>query len=133
MKLYLAIVEQDGDSAYGIRFPDVPGCFSAVDEADGILPNAIEALRLFEEDEALPAPSGQADLVARADVRDALAGGGYLIAVPLIENDTAVVRANVTFERGMLKAIDQSAKRLGLTRSAFLASAARDKIEMRGR
>lgn len=133
MKLFLAIVEQDDDSAYGIRFPDVPGCFSAADEADDILPNAIEALRLYEEDEPLPEPSGHSELVARADVREALAEGGYLIAVPLIENDTAVVRANVTFERGMLKAIDQSAKRLGLTRSAFLASAARDKIEMRSR
>ncbi len=49
----------------------------------------------------------------------------------MIEADTAVVRANVTFERGMLRAIDEAARRLGVTRSAFLASAARDKIEMR--
>jgi hypothetical protein len=77
----------------------------------------------------LPTPSTHHDLVARSDVREALASGGYLISVPLIDNDTAVVRANVTFERGMLRAIDATARARGITRSAFLASAARREIE----
>ena len=54
-----------------------------------------------------------------------LAEGAFLIAVSLIENDTAVVRANVTFERGILRAINAEAKARGLTRAAFLANAAR--------
>lgn len=41
------------------------------------------------------------------------------------------VRANVTFDAGLLEAIDAEAERRGLTRSAFLASAAREKIEAR--
>jgi metal-responsive CopG/Arc/MetJ family transcriptional regulator len=41
------------------------------------------------------------------------------------------VRANVTFDAGLLAAIDTEAGRRGLTRSAFLASAAREKIEAR--
>ena len=56
-------------------------------------------------------------------------GNYYAIAIPLIDNDTAVVRANVTFERGILRAIDAEAKARGLTRAAFLASAARREIE----
>lgn len=131
MRSYMAVVDKEPDSAFGLWFPDVPGCFSAADRESDIVAHAIEALRLFAEDEALPEPSGHEAIVQRADVREALAAGAYLLSVPLIEADTAVVRANVTFERGMLRAIDEAARRLGLTRSAFLASAARDKIEMR--
>jgi len=39
------------------------------------------------------------------------------------------VRENVTFERGLLRAIDEAAKDRSLTRSAFLANAARREIE----
>lgn len=38
-------------------------------------------------------------------------------------------RCNVTFDKGMLEAIDKVAKERGLTRTAFLASAARKEIE----
>jgi hypothetical protein len=38
------------------------------------------------------------------------------------------VRANLTFDAGLLSLIDAEASRRGLTRSAFLASAARDRI-----
>ena len=131
MRSYLAVVDKDADSAFGLWFPDVAGCFSAADADADIVANAVEALRLYAEDESLPEPSSHEAIVARADVREALAGGAHLLSVPLIDADTAVVRANVTFERGMLRAIDEAARRLGVTRSAFLASAARDKIEMR--
>jgi len=131
MRNYLAVVDKDTDSAFGLWFPDVPGCFSAADDEADIISNAVEALRLFAEDETLPPPSPHEAIVSRDDVRESLAQGAYLLSIPLIEADTAVVRANVTFERGMLRAIDEAARRMGVTRSAFLASAARDKIEMR--
>jgi len=38
------------------------------------------------------------------------------------------VRVNVTVERGLLNQIDEAAGARGLTRSAFLAQAAREKI-----
>lgn len=129
MRRYLAVVHKDDDSAYGVHFPDIAGVFSAADDADSIVPNAVEALRLYGEDADLPEPSPHSDIVARQDVRDALAAGAYLISVPLIDNDTAVVRANVTFERGVLQAIDEAAAARGITRAAFLASAARREIE----
>lgn len=129
MKTYFALVEKDTDSAFGVRFPDIPGVFSAADRQDKVVANAVEALQLWAEDMPVPPPSRHEDIVADADVRQALAGGAYLISVPLIDNDSAVVRANVTFERGMLRAIDAAARDRGLTRSAFLASAARREIE----
>ena len=41
------------------------------------------------------------------------------------------VRANLTFDAGLLEAIDEEAENRGLTRSAFLASAARERLGLR--
>ncbi len=80
---YLALVEREGESAFGVHFPDLPSVFSAADDADNVIPNAIEALRLWAEDEALPEPSSRKQITSCDDVADALAAGGYLIEVPL--------------------------------------------------
>jgi predicted RNase H-like HicB family nuclease len=129
MRYYVALVHKDPESAFGIRFPDLPSVFSAADDEEEIVPNAVDALRLLAEDEELPVPSSHADILARADVRQELKEGGFLIRVPLIEDDTRTVRANITMEAGTLAAIDMAAKERGLTRSAFLASCARKEIE----
>jgi predicted RNase H-like HicB family nuclease len=92
MKNYLALVDKDPDSAFGIHFPDIPGCFSAADAAEDIVPNAVEALQLWAEDMPVPEPSSHEAIVALPDIRNALAEGGYLVSVPLIDNDSAVVR-----------------------------------------
>ena len=129
MRYYVALVHKDPESAFGISFPDLPSVFSAADDEEEIVPNALEALRLLAEDEELPVPSSHADILARADVRQELKQGGFLIRVPLIEDDSRTVRANITMEAGTLAAIDVAAKERGLTRSAFLASCARKEIE----
>jgi predicted RNase H-like HicB family nuclease len=129
MRYYVALVHKDPESAFGISFPDLPSVFSAADDEEEIVPNAVNALRLLAEDEELPVPSSHAAILARADVRQELKQGGFLIRVPLIEDDTRTVRANITMEAGTLAAIDMAAKERGLTRSAFLASCARKEIE----
>jgi predicted RNase H-like HicB family nuclease len=129
MRYYIALVHKDPESAYGISFPDLPSVFSASDNEEGIVANAIEALRLWAEDEVLPIPSTHADILARDDVRGDLKEGAFLVRIPLIEDHTRTVRANITLEAGTLAAIDAAAKKRGLTRSAFLANAARKEIE----
>lgn len=129
MQYYIAVVHKDDASAFGVHFPDVPGCFSASDEMDDLIPNAVEALSLFAEDQALPPPRGIDELRRDPGIAADLAAGAFLVAIPLIENETRVVRANITLEQGMLKAIDRAAKQRKLTRSAFLAQAARHEIE----
>lgn len=42
------------------------------------------------------------------------------------------MKANLSLDAGLLEAIDAAAKARGLTRSGFLASAARAKIEAAG-
>jgi predicted RNase H-like HicB family nuclease len=127
MRVYYAVVEQDEDSIFTVAFPDLPSVFSAADEEQDIVTNAIEALRLWAEGEILPEPSSLSAIRTRLDVLVALDAGGFLIRVPMIEDDARIVR--VTFEADMLDAIDTEAKRRGLTRTAFLASAARKEIE----
>jgi predicted RNase H-like HicB family nuclease len=129
MRYFIALVHKEDDSAFGVSFPDLPSVFSAADMEADLTANAIEALRLWAEDEALPDPSPYDDLLRRDDIRNALSQGAFLIRVPFIEDGTRIVRANVTFEKGMLDAIDRAARERGLTRSAFLASAARKEIE----
>ncbi len=128
MTHYIALVHKEKGSPFGVQFPDVPGCFSAADKMDDLVANASEALRLWVEDESPPKPCSHKQLLADKDIAAELKAGALLIAVPLLENDTRVVSVNIYLDRGMLKAIDQAAKRRKLTRSAFLAQAARNEI-----
>ncbi|PTM52880.1 type II toxin-antitoxin system HicB family antitoxin [Phreatobacter oligotrophus] len=50
MPSYIALVHKDPDSCYGVQFPDVPGVFSAADEIEDLVANAVEALELGAED-----------------------------------------------------------------------------------
>lgn len=128
MTHFIAFVHKDPDSSFGIQFPDVSGCFSAADEMDQLISNATEALSLWAEDEVPPEPRSHEALLSDKDITAELAAGAFLISVPLVSNDTRVVSANISLERGMLKAIDEAAKRRKLTRSAFLVQAARREI-----
>lgn len=128
MAHYMALVHKEKNSAFGVQFPDVPGCFSAADEMDDLVANATEALSLWAEDETPPKPRSHAQIMADRAIAAELKKGAFLVSVPLILNDTRVVSANISLERGVLKAIDEAAKRRKLTRSAFLAMAAKQEL-----
>lgn len=128
MKLYTAIVHKDAASAYGLTFPDLPGCHAAADKWDDIPAAAAEALDLWFEDQADVEPSSIEAIRAREDVAVSLAEGGSLVTIPYISADGAPERINVSIERGLLRSIDRTAKARGMTRSAFLAAAARHEI-----
>jgi hypothetical protein len=68
-----------------------------------------------------------------AEVRTAIAEGAIFLSAPLVIEDGRPVKANISLDRGLLDAIDVAARRSGLTRSGFLASAAREKIATAGR
>jgi predicted RNase H-like HicB family nuclease len=87
MKPYVAIVHKDPDSAYGMTFPDAPGCFSAADELDDVFDMATEALELWAEgviDEGLPFPETRDLLDIKADPAwtEAFSDAVLVIAVP---------------------------------------------------
>ncbi len=126
MKTYLALVQKDADSAWGVSFPDLPGCFAAADEQGDLLRAAVEALELWFEDAEPVAPRG-IEAVSR-EVAVELAQGAFLIAVPLVLPQSRQKRVNISLDAGTLTAIDTAAEGLGLTRSGFLVMAALNEI-----
>ena len=83
MSHYLALIEDAGpDTAVGVWFPDLPGCFSAGDTFEDALTNAEEALALYAESTALPPPRALAELKADPDTAAALATH-IVAAIPL--------------------------------------------------
>lgn len=133
MPRYVALV--DGRAgAYGVTVPDLPGCASGGSTTDEALRNAVEAVRMWAEDaiaggEKLPQPRSAETLRADPEVAEAIAEGAVLAIVPLLLDAGRPAKANLSIDAGLLAAIDEAAEARGLTRSAFLASAAREKIE----
>lgn len=130
MVKYLAIVD-GAKNVWGVTFPDFPGCHGGGTTPAGAVEDATRALRAFAADmiadgEGLPEPMGF-DQARDWMKRERVAGG--LVYVPLVLDKRRSVKANISMDAGLLEAIDEAAKERGLTRSAFLASAALDKIE----
>ncbi len=118
---------------YGLSFPDAPGCVAMGETLDEVVANGTAALEEWVADEvsggrAAPTPRTMDDVRGDRDVARAVKGGATLVLVPLVMNSGRATRANISLDAGLLEAIDEAASRNGLTRSAFLATAAREKI-----
>ena len=136
MTRYVALIDGEAGS-YGVIVPDLPGCTSGGGTTDEALRNAVEAVRLWAEDaiadgEALPPARSAEMLRADPEIAHAIAEGAALAIVPLLLDAGRPAKANLSIDAGLLAAIDEAAEASGLTRSAFLASAAREKIESGG-
>ena len=123
---YVAVIDKEPDSAYGIQFPEVPGCFSAADVFEEIVPNAIEALSLFFEDSEPVPPRGLE--AVREEFAENIAEGAVLMMIPYVGDRKRVVRVNLSLEKGFLDTLDEAAHMRGMTRSAFMQKAATREI-----
>lgn len=122
MKLYPAIVHHDENSAYGLTFPGVEGCFAASDDLDGLISAGAEALSLWFEDQ----PQVEPPLLSEVDT-----DGHAVLLIPYVQPVRKSMKVNLSLPVGIVRAIDIAAKARGLTRSAFLAEAALAEIEGR--
>ena len=136
MTRYGAVV--DGKKgAYGVVIPDLPGCTAMGKTIDETLANAASAAAAWAEvartdGDRVPKPRSIEALRADPEVADAIKAGGALMIVPLILDDARPVKANLSLDAGLLRAIDDAAEARKLTRSAFIASAVRQKIVAEG-
>jgi predicted RNase H-like HicB family nuclease len=126
---YIALLRKDPDSDFGIDFPDFPGCITAGNTLEETRKMAAEALEfhiegMLEEGLPIPPPSSLDAIITDPENADAIP---FPVTVP--NRKPKAVRVNVTFAEPDLKAIDEHAKRIGLTRSGFLAWAAKRAIE----
>jgi predicted RNase H-like HicB family nuclease len=124
MTRYIALL--DGKyGAYGVAFPDLPGCVAMGETAEEAITNAGESLREFviearESGEAVPQATPLEDLLRNSEVREALSEGATLTSVPLVLPTGKPVKANLSIDEGILRSIDEEAKRRNLTRSSMV-------------
>ena len=104
MTRYVALL--DGvEGAYGIVFPDLPGCTAAGETIADAVTDAIEAVREWildarEDGEAVPEPRDMAALKANGRVAEALRDGAAFIVIPVLINSGRPAKANLSLELG---------------------------------
>ena len=129
MARYIALI--DGKAgAYGVVFPDLPGCTAMGKTMDDALSHAAEVLRdwaevMEEGGRKVPRPRALETLRRDSDVKSALAAGAGLATVALVRETGKPVKANLSIDSGVLAAMDEEAGRRSLTRSAFVEMLAR--------
>lgn len=88
MAHYNALIHGQGDSCYGVYFPDLPGCIGASDVSiDDAIENATQSLALhvegmMEDKFEIPAPSSLESLKQDAEFND-LAKDATIVHIPL--------------------------------------------------
>ncbi len=125
MTSYIAYLRKDPNSAYGVEFPDLPGCTSAgstMEEAKAMAAEAIagHVAVLQEIGEPVPAPSTMDQIKDDPHRGDAV--------MLLVDLDPALLKAervNVMIPRHLLGRIDAVS---GGNRSRFLVEAAEQKL-----
>jgi predicted RNase H-like HicB family nuclease len=123
-RTYPAVVDRDGP-AFGITFPDFPGCVSADETAEAAIAAGTEALTghiacMVEDGEPIPDPTPLDRISWESDENVVCV---TLVSVPV---PGRVQRYNVTLDESLVAEIDQTAGRGN--RSRFLAEAAREKL-----
>ena len=121
--------QKEKKSDFGVSFPDFPGCVTAgrsIEEARVMAQEALNghAALLAEEGIALPVPSVLDHVVKDADFSDAVAYFIVQVDAPRVEP----VRFNASMDANLLSRIDERARATGMTRSGFLAEAARKQL-----
>lgn len=126
----IAIVHEEV-GVYGISFPDLPGCIAVGDSLDEVLDRGAAAAAayidsLIEDGEPVPMlrtlDQLKADPSFREDAED-----GMIVGLPM-DLPGRAVRVNISLDENLVAAVDRAASRAGLSRSAFLAAAAKAKL-----
>jgi predicted RNase H-like HicB family nuclease len=123
IELYTALIYRNAGE-FGVTFPDFPGCITVGTTLDHAARQAREALSfhiegMVKDGDDLPAPTPLDSVQTDPEYPE--------IARMLVEVDIPgkVQRINVTMEESLLARIDRAAAARGMTRSAFLAAAAK--------
>jgi predicted RNase H-like HicB family nuclease len=132
--LFPAIFEPAADGGFGVFFPDLAGCTSGGDTFEQAVANAIDGLQFHldgmrEDGLPIPHPGTSLDWPAWAGRKPKGVRTAFLPA----EIPDAAVRLNITMDKGLLARVDRAAEAEGMTRSGFLAQAAREKLGKRRR
>ena len=124
--------EENG--AFGVSFPDFPGCISGGGTAEEAYFKGLQALSfhidgMVEDGDPLPHIHSLTELVPalQSETRQ-----GAIIVPYVVDVVGKAQRINVSIEEGLLAQIDRDAAERGESRSAFLAEAARARLRQTG-
>ena len=128
----VVMVVHEGKGRYGASFPDFPGCTTVAKSLDELYRKAAEAVAFhaegIAEDGVFPKVRSLEELrrdpAFREDAADAALIGFVSADLP-----GRSVRVNISVDESLLAAMDDAAKGLGETRSGFIATAARRRLE----
>jgi len=123
---YPIAIEHEPGSAYGVRFPDLPGCFSAGDTLAEAIANASEALAfhiegLLDAGEKIPTPLEIDHHAADPDFTGVI---WALVHLDLAALSGKSKRLNISLPERVLRRIDAAALRNGESRSGYIARVA---------
>jgi predicted RNase H-like HicB family nuclease len=129
MSNYIGLIHKDADSDFGVSFPDFPGVVTAGETLDEARQMAEEALAfhvegMIEDAEPIPEPSSLEAIMSDPGNRN-----GVAILVSLKTQTAKAVRINITLPEDVLRTIDTYVETNGLSRSGFLARAAKNEID----
>jgi predicted RNase H-like HicB family nuclease len=131
---YVAFIHPaENGSAWGVSFPDVPGCISAGDSFEEALANGREALSghlavLAAEGDPIPVPRRVEDVVNDPEFAEDRQGAVVSMIVPR-KVSAPRRRVNIVIDPGLLRRADEAADARGLTRSGFIEQALEVLIE----
>ncbi len=134
MTHYVGILDGSGET-WGVRIPDLPGCHGGGETPEAAITDATSAAREWAEHRnarrsPLPVCRPLSQIIRDGEM-DVMANE-IAVMIPLLLDRGRVVRANLSLDAALLEAIDTAARNRGLTRSGFIASAAREKIMAEG-
>lgn len=125
--LYPVVIHHEGDSAFGVTVPNLPGCFSAGDTLEEAMSNTTEAIDLHlecmvEDGETIPQASPLEELAQN----DEYEGGIWLLVdIDITKFLGGVDRLNITLPHLLVTKIDKvvSESKSFKSRSQFLVEA----------
>lgn len=133
---FLADESQIG--VYNVSFPDLPGCDTFGTGTDGAMLAAMDALTGYLEvemdrGEAIPEPSDYMTAKTKAEVQArkldiAVPEETMYLLVPSDPKPEPFIRLNISMQPRLVTLIDRKAKEEGMTRSGFLAAAAKEYV-----
>jgi predicted RNase H-like HicB family nuclease len=127
---YVAVIHPPvGNSAYGVTFPDLPGCVSSGTNVVDAIGRAVEALAghvaaLRADGEPLPSARPLHELLNDEEFLADIRTGAEATAVPVMDVPAPKERVNIMISRDVLRKVDQAAAGRGISRSAFIEAAA---------
>lgn len=123
MRYPIAIEVGDGETAFGVAVPDLPGCFSGGDTLDEAIKNAEEAALAWIEatlDAGGDVPHASSLEAVRAKPEYASWALGVVEIDPAALDNTSE-RVNIILPRRILRRLDAEAKAHGESRSGYIA------------